>query len=140
VSEPRAAGEPSSRPFWVALVAFWAPCVWMVAMMGGFTILVLPAAFASAWLWFVVARWLEAIASPSSRLFAAAAAGLVSPPIGVLLAAACGTCSGCCFLPLAVPGLFRRMIDEPEWFFPFGLAMGLVAFASVSAPRARPPA
>lgn len=29
---------------------------------------------------------------------------------------------------------------EPEWFFPAGLAMGLVAFAIVSVPRARPPA
>jgi hypothetical protein len=145
VSGPARAGsapprsEQLARAWLVALVAAWVPPVWFLVTFGDLSLLVLPAVLASAWLWFLVARELERIAAPFTRLLAAAALGLVSPPLGVLLSSVCGMCSCCGVAPFAAPSLLALMFQQPLWFFPWGLGMGLVAFVLVGAGRRLPP-
>jgi hypothetical protein len=138
----RAEAEATSRAWIVAAVAACVPPVWFVLVFGGVPLFVLPAVLASAWLWLLVARELGRIAAPATRLLAALGFGLLSPPLGVLLTSVCGTCSCCGLVPLAAPSLFQLMFQQPLWFFPWGLGMGLVAFVVVGVrrtPRLPPP-
>jgi hypothetical protein len=129
----RAPDEPGARAWIAAIVAAWVPPVWWIVVLGGLMPFVVPVMLASAVLWFAIARELEAIPALLPRLLAALAAGLLSPPAGVLAASTIGSCACCCVFPVTVPPLFDLMFAQPLLFFPWGVAMGLVAFALVTA-------
>ncbi|MBL8755395.1 MAG: hypothetical protein JNK15_18995 [Planctomycetes bacterium] len=116
------------------------PIVWL-AVIGGSqllpcAVLVVPV---SVVLWWVAFRVLEGIAPTRLRLFAALGIGLLSPLVGLAFLALPMSCIPRSPIAWMVAWAAMVMVEQPLWFLPFGLGMGLVAFLLVR-PVPRPEA